>query len=130
MEGMVPFSRVTVVKKPGVFVRLETIRTEVKPTNHMPLIAYQDMDAIATFVEPRSQVLMFFARMRKPYKWDSPRRADTGVKYRKMRRIKKMEKMKKKKKKKKKKEKKKKKKKKRKRKRKKKKKKIEKKIKK
>lgn len=73
VEGLARFSQETVAKKAGVFVRFEAIRTEVNQTRYTPLIGYQDVEAIGTYIEPWNQVFMFFARTRKPHEWDGPK---------------------------------------------------------
>ena len=56
------FSQQTIAKKAGIFVRMEAIRTEAKQTRYMPLMAYQDYDAMMIYTRPWQQVMMSFAR--------------------------------------------------------------------
>jgi hypothetical protein len=66
------FSQGSVIKRVGVFVRLEAIRTEKHQTRFQPLQPYMDKDAIVKHTRPWQQVLMFFARTQKEHTWKSP----------------------------------------------------------
>ena len=46
MEGLTRFSQASVIKRVGVFVRLEAIRTEKHQTRYQPLQPYMDKEAI------------------------------------------------------------------------------------
>jgi superfamily II DNA helicase RecQ len=65
MDGLGRFSQRTVARRAGLFVRFEAIRSEEQQTRYVPLMAYQDYAAIATYIRPWKQILMFFARTRK-----------------------------------------------------------------
>ena len=72
MGGLTRFSQASVIKRVGVFVRLEAIRTEKHQTRFQPLQPYMDKEAIVKHTRPWQQVLMFFARTQKEHVWKSP----------------------------------------------------------
>jgi hypothetical protein len=72
MAGLTRFSQASVIKRVGVFVRLEAIRTEKHQTRFQPLQPYMDQEAIVKHTRPWQQVLMFFARTQKEHAWKSP----------------------------------------------------------
>jgi hypothetical protein len=62
MAGLARFSQTSVVKRIGIFVRLEAIRTEKQQTQFKPLEAYMDNASVGKHTRPWQQMLMFFAR--------------------------------------------------------------------
>jgi hypothetical protein len=72
MAGLTQFSQASVIKRVGVFVRLEAISTEKHQTRFQPLQPYMDQEAIVKHTRPWQQVLMFFARTQKEHAWKSP----------------------------------------------------------
>lgn len=72
MAGLARFSQASVVKRIGIFVRLEAIRTEKQQTQFKPLEAYMDKASISKHTRPWQQVLMFFARTQREHNWTSP----------------------------------------------------------
>jgi hypothetical protein len=62
MDRLARRSQDSVIKRTGVFVRLEAIRTEKHQTRHQPLQPYIDEDSIVQQARPWKQILMFFAR--------------------------------------------------------------------
>ncbi|KAG8630425.1 hypothetical protein KVT40_002044 [Elsinoe batatas] len=63
----------TIGQKAGIFVRMEAIRNEKEQKRYVPLMAYQDEEAMGLNARPWQQVLMFFARTRKVHQWKSPK---------------------------------------------------------
>ncbi|KAF2827743.1 hypothetical protein CC86DRAFT_444934 [Ophiobolus disseminans] len=61
MAGLMRLSQASVIKRVGVFVRLEAIRTEKHQTRYQPLQPYMDKEAIIKHTRPWQQVLMFFS---------------------------------------------------------------------
>jgi hypothetical protein len=72
MEGLARISQASVVRRIGVFVRLEAIRTEMHQTRFQPLQPYMDKEAIVKHTRPWQQMLMFFARTQREHGWKSP----------------------------------------------------------
>jgi hypothetical protein len=72
MDELARFSQVSVVRRIGVFVRLEAIRTEMQQTRFQPLQPYMDKEAIVKHTRPWQQMLMFFARTQREHAWKSP----------------------------------------------------------
>jgi hypothetical protein len=72
MAGLTRFSQASVIKRVGVFVQLEVIRTEKHQTRYQPLQPYMNKGAIVKHTRPWQQVLMFFARTQKEHEWKSP----------------------------------------------------------
>ena len=64
MDGLGRFSQRTVARRVGLFVQFEAVRSEEHQTRYVPLMAYQDYTAIATYIRPWKQILVFFARTR------------------------------------------------------------------
>jgi hypothetical protein len=52
MDELARFSQVSVVRRIGVFVRLEAIRTEMQQTQFQPLQPYMDKEAIVKHTRP------------------------------------------------------------------------------
>jgi RecQ family ATP-dependent DNA helicase len=72
MDGLARFSQASVVRRIGVFVRLEAIRTEKHQTRYQPLQPYMDEQSIVKHVRPWQQMVMFFARTQREHAWKSP----------------------------------------------------------
>jgi RecQ family ATP-dependent DNA helicase len=73
MDGLARFSQASVVRRIGVFVRLEAIRTEKHQTRYQPLQPYMDEQSIVKHVRPWQQMVMFFARTQREHAWKSPK---------------------------------------------------------
>jgi RecQ family ATP-dependent DNA helicase len=73
MDGLARVSQASVVRRVGVFVRLEAIRTEKHQTRYQPLQPYMDKQTIVKHVRPWQQIVMFFARTQREHAWKSPR---------------------------------------------------------
>jgi hypothetical protein len=67
MAGLTHFSQTLAIKRVGVFVRPEAIRTEKHQTWSQPLQQYMDKEAIVKHTRPWQQVLMIFARTQKEH---------------------------------------------------------------
>lgn len=70
---LVRMSQHTIGQKAGIFVRMEAIRNEKEQKRYVPLMAYQDEEAIGLNAKPWQQVVMFFLRTRKIHEWESPK---------------------------------------------------------
>jgi hypothetical protein len=72
MDGLARVSQMSVIKRTGIFVRMEAIRTEKHQTRYTPLQAYMDDKSIKERSRPWKQILMFFARTQREHRWKSP----------------------------------------------------------
>jgi hypothetical protein len=72
MDRLIRLSQASVIKRVGVFVQLEAIRTEKHQTQYQLLQPYMDKEAIVKHTRPWQQVLMFFARTQQEHAWKSP----------------------------------------------------------
>jgi hypothetical protein len=72
MAELTRFSQASVIKRVGVFVQLEAIRTEKHQTQVKPLQPYMDKEAMVKHTRPWQQMLMFFAWTQKEHRWKSP----------------------------------------------------------
>ena len=72
MAGLTRYSQTSAIKRVGVFVRLEAVRTEKHQTQYKPLQPYMDQEAIVKHTRPWQQMLMFFARTQREHGWKSP----------------------------------------------------------
>ena len=72
MARLTRFSQTSAIKRVGVFVRLEAVRTEKHQTQYKPLQPYMDQEAIVKHTRPWQQMLMFFARTQREHGWKSP----------------------------------------------------------
>jgi hypothetical protein len=73
MGGLAQFSQDSVIDQTGVFVRLESVRTEKHQTRYQPLQPDMDKNAIVEHARPWQQMLMFFARTQRGHEWKSPK---------------------------------------------------------
>ena len=73
MDRLGWFSQISVIKKIGIFIRMEVIQTEKHQTRYQPLQPYMDEKLIGDYTRPQKQILMFFARIQREYKWKSPK---------------------------------------------------------
>ncbi|KAL1640735.1 hypothetical protein SLS61_010230 [Didymella pomorum] len=73
MDGLARVSQASVIKRTGIFVRMEAIRTEKHQTRYTPLQAYMDEKSIKERSRPWKQILMFFARTQREHRWKSPK---------------------------------------------------------
>ncbi|OAL42729.1 hypothetical protein IQ07DRAFT_616828 [Pyrenochaeta sp. DS3sAY3a] len=67
MDGLARVSQASVVKRTGIFVRMEAIRTKMHQTRYTPLQAYMDNTSIKERSRPWKQMLMFFARTQREH---------------------------------------------------------------
>ncbi|KAL1641350.1 hypothetical protein SLS61_010138 [Didymella pomorum] len=72
MEGLARFSQASIIRRIGVFVRLEAIQIEKHQTQFQPLQPYMDEKSIVKHVRPWQQMVMFFARTQREHTWKSP----------------------------------------------------------
>jgi superfamily II DNA helicase RecQ len=72
MGRLAVFSQQSVIKRVGIFVRMEAIRVEHHQDQHHPLQPYMNGKNVDEVSRPWKQLLMFFARTQREHDWSSP----------------------------------------------------------
>ncbi|KAL2045418.1 hypothetical protein ABVK25_012130 [Lepraria finkii] len=73
MDEMMRHCQQTVIRRVGVSVRIEAIRTEKHQTRYQPLQAYMDGQSIQQYSRPWKQMVMFIGRTQGPCEWTAPK---------------------------------------------------------